>query len=269
MMHPLVRRKCVMKKQRSLDHKKIVSLYESGKSGVEIAEELGYSNYGVYHALKLNGVVVRKGAKRSDTEKRLGLKPTKRWMRDLLKEHDCASAAAEAVDIPYPTFVNWMERLGVDRERWRGGPRENGLRQDIPVEEAMRLSDQGTTYQELADRYGVSYGVIAKRLREAGYKSPVKTRKFDERIKSTPYPHRKVIQEIGIFECEICGEGRAIDLAHIVSRRNGGPTCADNSLVLCPTHHRLFDRDKLTKEELSKIKRKVRRAWRLYGSGGN
>jgi len=250
--------------ERTLDHKKIVEMYRKGMSGGKIAKELGCSQYGVYHALELNGVARREGAKRNDTEKRLGFKPTKKWMRALLKNHDCAASAANEVGIPYPTFVDLMNRLGFERSRWCGGPRGNGQRQDIPVAEAIELSDAGATYQELADRYGVSYGVVAKRMKEAGYKPPVRTKKYDDRIKGAPYQHRRVLQEIGIFKCEICGEDRAIDLAHIVPRKAGGPTCKENSLVLCPNHHRFLDQGKLRKPELAKVNRKYRRAIELF-----
>ncbi|MDO8488742.1 MAG: HNH endonuclease signature motif containing protein [Candidatus Omnitrophota bacterium] len=65
-------------------------------------------------------------------------------------------------------------------------------------------------------------------------------------------------------ECLICGETRVVDRCHIISR------CMDensvfqnkeyrkrNILPLCPTHHKCFDRGKLTQEELGKIKDRI------------
>lgn len=43
------------------------------------------------------------------------------------------------------------------------------------------------------------------------------------------------------------------DMAHIIARKDGGKWHPSNMIFLCPNHHRLFDRDKLTTEELSKI----------------
>lgn len=53
--------------------------------------------------------------------------------------------------------------------------------------------------------------------------------------------------------CEICGENRSIDRCHIVPNKLGGTQAEDNILLLCPTHHRLFDRFMLSKAEWVQI----------------
>jgi hypothetical protein len=53
--------------------------------------------------------------------------------------------------------------------------------------------------------------------------------------------------------CEICGENRAIDACHIIPNHMGGNIAPGNVLWLCPTHHRLFDRFLLSKDEYEKI----------------
>ncbi|KPL19058.1 MAG: hypothetical protein AMJ92_05020 [candidate division Zixibacteria bacterium SM23_81] len=62
--------------------------------------------------------------------------------------------------------------------------------------------------------------------------------------------------------CEICGENRAIDVCHIIPSRLRGGKGMGNVLLLCPTHHRLFDRCMLSEEEWNKIdwSRKSKRA---------
>ena len=69
-------------------------------------------------------------------------------------------------------------------------------------------------------------------------------------------------------KCNICGENRTLDVAHIIPKLENRKTRrlepADNLLGLCPTHHRLFDEDKLTDEEFSKIEEKVRKAGEIY-----
>jgi endogenous inhibitor of DNA gyrase (YacG/DUF329 family) len=50
-------------------------------------------------------------------------------------------------------------------------------------------------------------------------------------------------------ECVICGFARFIEYAHVIPRRNGGSIHPDNIMPLCPNHHRLFDRNRLTEEE--------------------
>lgn len=45
-----------------------------------------------------------------------------------------------------------------------------------------------------------------------------------------------------------------VDLAHIVPRSGGGRYTKENLTPLCPNHHRLFDRGRLTREDKAKIK---------------
>ncbi|MBX9566346.1 HNH endonuclease [Aeromonas hydrophila] len=53
--------------------------------------------------------------------------------------------------------------------------------------------------------------------------------------------------------CEICGENRSIDRCHIIPNKLGGTQEEENILLLCPTHHRLFDRFMLSKAEWVQI----------------
>lgn len=53
--------------------------------------------------------------------------------------------------------------------------------------------------------------------------------------------------------CEICGENRSIDRCHIIPNKLGGTQNEDNIILLCPTHHRLFDRFMLSKSEWVQI----------------
>ena len=53
--------------------------------------------------------------------------------------------------------------------------------------------------------------------------------------------------------CEICGENRITHFCHIIPHSEGGPSDENNYLYLCPVHHHLFDHNRLSKEEWSKI----------------
>ena len=53
--------------------------------------------------------------------------------------------------------------------------------------------------------------------------------------------------------CEICGESRITHYCHIIPHSDGGPNADENYLYLCPVHHHLFDHNRLSKEEWSKI----------------
>lgn len=250
-----------------LSHDTIISLYQSGKSADQVAHEVGCSKPGVFAILRKHGIATRTGAKRKDVEVRLGFRPTKKWLRTQLREYETAAAAARAAGIPYPTFIDLLERNGIERPVWRGGPGPAGspVRQDIPIKEAVRLSEAGVTYSELAVKYGVSYGVIVRRMKGAGHRAP-----RNKQTKNPLFPHiqgpkRRVLNELSITACQICQEERALDYCHIVPDNKGGPIVADNCLVLCPTHHRLFDTDSLTPAEQRKIAVKVKFALQKYG----
>lgn len=61
--------------------------------------------------------------------------------------------------------------------------------------------------------------------------------------------------------CEICGENRCADGCHIIPARFGGNATEENIILLCPTHHRLFDRGRLTLNEIKKIKFERKSKW--------
>lgn len=72
--------------------------------------------------------------------------------------------------------------------------------------------------------------------------------------------HQKKCGTFGA-SCAICGESRVVDGCHIVSKREGGPVESWNMLPLCPTHHKLFDRNEMNQSEYSRIEAKVKSAW--------
>lgn len=58
--------------------------------------------------------------------------------------------------------------------------------------------------------------------------------------------HEKVKQKA---QCMICGFKKTLDLCHIKWRKDGGKITRDNIVILCPNHHRLFDRGLLSRKE--------------------
>lgn len=58
---------------------------------------------------------------------------------------------------------------------------------------------------------------------------------------------------IASLSCCVCGESRAVDGAHIHALHKGGPDTIENLLPLCPTHHFLFDKNRLNEKELKLI----------------
>lgn len=249
---------------RKLNPDLIERMYvREGKSAAEIAKELGYSRYGVRLALNSKGVTMRSNAGLR-TKKVAGFEPTRDWMLEVLHAFDSAATAARHYEVPYATWIDWMQKFSIPRENWKHGPRNHGARQEIPTEEAVKLSNEGKTYQELAERYGVSYGVIVRRMKDVGHKAPWRRTK-DPRFTTHSTKKRKVLQELNITACEICGEDRALDFAHIKPAADGGTVAKENCLVLCPTHHRLYDGGSLFPIEFQAVLPKVRAAEALYG----
>jgi hypothetical protein len=50
-------------------------------------------------------------------------------------------------------------------------------------------------------------------------------------------------------QCEVCGDSRVMNIAHIIPRAGGGPDEEWNLMRLCANHHYLFDNTKLTHGE--------------------
>jgi len=53
--------------------------------------------------------------------------------------------------------------------------------------------------------------------------------------------------------CEVCGEKRISNWCHIIPRSEGGTDNKENYIFLCPTHHHLFDHNRLSECEWKKI----------------
>lgn len=64
--------------------------------------------------------------------------------------------------------------------------------------------------------------------------------------------HEGIIEKRNL-PCEVCGENRSIDRCHIIPKKLGGSCSSNNIIILCPTHHRLFDRFMLSKAEFCAI----------------
>ena len=81
-------------------------------------------------------------------------------------------------------------------------------------------------------------------LRKWRRDNPERNKELDKRAA------KKYSQKSRKKSCMICGFNRAIDKAHIIPKSKGGRKC----IWLCPNHHRLFDRDKLSVEEHETLK---------------
>lgn len=256
---------------KKLDYNLIRVMYvDQELSAVEIAKQTGWAKASIRRALLSMKVPLRNKSEAAAilSVKRFPQPPTKGWLEDLMAQHKHnARAASTAAGVNYWTFRNHLKKHAIQvrpsGEALVETQRANRI--EIPIEEAVQLSLSGIKYEELAKMYGVSKSIVAKRLKEAGHEAPKDLhRKNPKGFESHPPHHRKVLQALGISACQVCGETRALDLAHIKPRRKSGPNDSRNCLVLCATHHRCFDRGTLTVTEFEKIEVKVRAAEKIF-----
>lgn len=249
-----------------LDQDLICKMYVTGElSSLEIARKLNCSIAAVFKALERGGIQKR-AAGGFRTRKAFGFVPTKEFMVEAMKYfNNVASDAAQYYGVKYATWVDALKKFNIPRGP-TGASHEtiSRIRHEIPIEEAIKLSDSGVSYEELAKKYEVSFAIVSKRLLEVGYKAP-KRRIKNPKFLSISYHKRKILQRLNITACEICGETRVLDFAHIKPASEGGPIADDNCLVLCANHHRMYDSNSLTPEELAKVQAKVDLAKQIYG----
>lgn len=100
--------------------------------------------------------------------------------------------------------------------------------------------------QYVAKHLGCSVPQLRLRLSKLGYK-------WFKPSHSTDISHTMNAWKTG--PCAICGEDREVDRAHIVPNSEMGASAEDNTVFLCPTHHRLFDKGKLSEAESAMLEK--------------
>ena len=108
----------------------------------------------------------------------------------------------------------------------------------------IALKAEGKTTAELAEIYKVSRITIGSTLNRLQYRAP---------LGQSLTTIRKRIKFNNSQKCIICGFKRYVELAHIVKASENGEMSKENTIMLCPNHHRLYDGDKLTKREKRKL----------------
>lgn len=114
------------------------------------------------------------------------------------------------------------------------------------------LYEQGKTYKEIGQILGKDPANIAGQIYRMGIAN-----RFGDGIfsKASRDKIKTLLAKQGITNCELCGYQRVIEVAHITERKNGGKYLLDNSILLCPNCHHLFDHKLLTWQEKAKIKK--------------
>lgn len=228
-------------------------------SAVQVAEELGVSSAGVYLALKRLDIPRRGHKDAALNQGRTKRVPWKKVAKEYLRGATCDDLANK-YGCANTTITYHLRGMGVS-VRKAGESKKGKLapRVHIDTDLAVKLNQEGKTLPEISDELGVSLGTLHYRLRSIGYKARSGLRARAAKHKNLQYHKRKVAAELEM-SCAICGEDRTVDLSHIASAKNGHPMVKENAIVLCPTHHRLFDSGKLSKSEVKAIHSILREA---------
>jgi hypothetical protein len=115
------------------------------------------------------------------------------------------------------------------------------------------------------------YGQLSQLMRKYFIEIPTSDRAYvnEDYVLST-MPNLITSENLSVqkAKCQVCGENRGVDVAHIIPRNiTGGlmkcrkqlakpligDSYRDNVFVVCPNHHRFFDRGLLHKSEFEKL----------------
>lgn len=131
--------------------------------------------------------------------------------------------------------------------------KQKNVRQNKKAWKCLYLREEGKSVEEISQLTGFNKNTIYSYLNKLQYR------------RNDGTSHLTLIKRFKKNKtCQICNESRALDVCHILPARKGGQLVEENVLILCPTHHRLFDHNKLTENEFNFIKKKVEDT--LYGS---
>lgn len=119
-------------------------------------------------------------------------------------------------------------------------------------DQIVTLYQQGKTYQEIGQQLGIVPATVGGQI----YRMKLADRYGDGIV--APTGHKSSLINIlkkhyGIEQCELCDYSRAVEVAHITEKRNGGRLIASNCILLCPNCHYLFDYGVLTDTEKGKL----------------
>ncbi|KHA76015.1 hypothetical protein NC77_26615 [Janthinobacterium lividum] len=130
------------------------------------------------------------------------------------------------------------------------------------LEKLDELIDKVNEFSKVAQPLTINAHMVIDRMILHAFFSDLENRNFsevdDEAIGSFASRVRANLKLEGVINarnlgCEVCGENRSTDKCHIVPNKLGGSAEPNNILVLCPTHHRLFDRFMLSRAEYAAI----------------
>lgn len=130
------------------------------------------------------------------------------------------------------------------------------------IEQLEKLTDSVSKFAQKAQPFSFDNHHTIETMIYQSFFSNLGNRKFrdvtDENI--SQFMARLKANQIleGIIDsrnlaCEVCGENRSTDRCHIIPNKLGGTAETSNILILCPTHHRLFDRYMLSRAEYATI----------------
>lgn len=241
------------KSNSPLTREALQDLYvEQRLSTVEVARRLNVSSRGVGQALRRFGFELRGSAEAARNRHNSDNLPWDAIETEYVSGSSCHDLS-EKYGCANTTILSGLRRRGVQiRKPGESRTGRHFPRIKIDLKKIIELNEKGKTLTEIAQILGVSYGTLIYRLKKHGLRARRDLRRLDPSLKGLSYHKRKVASQLEM-KCAVCGEDRAVDLCHIAPAKDGHPLIVENTIVLCPTHHRLFDKGALNNEELEQI----------------
>jgi|SRR5580765_2018672 endogenous inhibitor of DNA gyrase (YacG/DUF329 family) len=140
------------------------------------------------------------------------------------------------------------------------------LTTEITAECRRRYEAKEATMTAMAAELGVSVSSMSIAIRQAVYGenvycdadcraaglSTIMTgRRPSNSVYTSHHTFRAIIRREFRDQCSLCGWAEApCDVAHIISRKDGGDDSIENVTMLCPNHHRMYDCGLIPAEEI-------------------
>lgn len=113
------------------------------------------------------------------------------------------------------------------------------------LKEAEKNTPNGQSrLRYVALKVGCSESLVSYVARRLGFEWESRPR--NKLFGRTTHVEHRYVRSVG---CVICKETRIVEAAHLIPRTEGGSGMIGNIIPLCPTHHRLYDRGRLSELE--------------------
>jgi hypothetical protein len=164
------------------------------------------------------------------------------WNKKPRIEKECANCG-----INFKVFPNEADGRKCCSKKCTDSLKRKDYSEDTKATISYKLALEGKTIREISEITGYPPGSVASYLNKMNY------RRYAEGGNSYSSIRKKLLNRDDYHSCVCCDFSRGVELAHIIPASEGGQLTYENTLPLCPNHHYLFDNNKLSEEEKSKL----------------